>query len=425
MLIVDRWFLAHYATDAMNGAVTANMPVWTIQISAITLASISQIFVGQYNGSKQYEKIGSAVWQMIWFCLSIVPIFLILGFFASDYIFYGSAVKEQATIYFRWMMCFGFIAPLTAAISSFYVGRGKTAFVLFCTLLGNLINVIFNTILIFGWGSIPAMGVKGAAIATVIGQTVQLVVMFYYFLHKNHQEKYATRDYRFNKSLFKKSLAIGSPAALDRMINVLGWTVFILLIGKLGTVPLSVIAITQSMMLFFTFINQGVGRGVSSIAANCIGSRQWNNLWKLIISALTLNTLAFLVYGIFFMAYPEGFSGLFLPEHVVTESRQEIMDLILMSCTWLWVAVLVDSYRWVFIGLLTAVGDTKFVMWVGSISVWIFAIFPTYVFVAHMGVPVSYSWAFSGGYYCIVCCLYAWRFSREEWRGKLMIEDPA
>lgn len=422
MLIVDRWFLAHYSTDAMNGAVTANMPVWALQLSGITLTSIASVFVGQYNGSGQFKKVGSAVWQMIWFSAALIPIFLLLGLFAGDYIFYGSAVIEQATLYFKWMMCFGFLAPLSAALSSFYIGRGKTSFVLFCTLAGNLVNVALNTILIFGWKIIPPLGVQGAAIATVVGLVIQCGILFYCFLQKKNQEAYATENYRFDFSLLKKSLIIGCPAALDRLINVLAWTIFILLIGRLGTVELSVISITQSMMLFFTFINQGIGRGVSSIAANCIGSQKWDLLWKLIVSAFTLNTLAFLAYGIFFMVYPEGFASLFLPETVSTASRNEILSLILVSCSWLWVAVLVDAYRWVFVGLLTAVGDTKFVMWIGSVSVWVFAIFPTYIFVAHLGVPVSYSWAFSGGYYCIVCCLYAWRFSREKWKGRLVIE---
>jgi multidrug resistance protein, MATE family len=424
MLIVDRKFLAHFSTSAMNGAVAANMPVWTFQISAVTLASIAQVFVGQFNGANQYKKIGSAVWQMIWFCAYTIPLFVLLGLFGDSIFFNGSSVRAEATEYFRWMMTFGFLAPLSAAISCFFVGRGKTLYVLFCTLVGNLINVGFNCLLIFGVdGVISPMGAAGAAIATLIGMAIQLLMLACVFLNKKNREQFGTNDYTYDPVLFKQSLSIGFPAALDRFINVLGWTTFILLIDRLGPIPLTVITITQSMMLFFTFISQGIGRGVSSIAANCIGSRNWKHLWKLILSALTLNGILFIVYGVFFMVYPDVFAKLFLPDNVATASRDEILRLTLISCGWLWFAVLVDACRWVFIGLLTAVGDTRFVMWMGSVSVWFFAIIPTYIFVVHFGVPVSFSWAFSAGYYLVLTCVYAWRFSREKWKEKLLIDE--
>ncbi len=425
MTIVDRWFLAHFSTEALNGAVAANMPVWTIQYFAITLASIAAVFVGQFNGARQYKKVGAAVWQMIWFSLALIPLFIVLGLFTAGLIFGGSPeTVYQSTLYYQWMMTFGFVSPLIAAVTSFYVGRGKTGIVLFSSLLGNLINVALNTVLIFGVdGLIHPMGVEGAAIATIIGQVVQCIFLFVCFWQKENVDAFGTMDFEIDWNLLKSSVVVGLPAALDRFINVMGWTVFILLMQRLGSVTLSVITITQSMMLFFTFVNQGVGRGVSSIAANCIGSKQWHSLWKLIVSALTLNTVLFVCYGVFFMVYPESFMVLFLPDHVATASRDEIVRLVMMSCTWLWLAVLVDAFRWVFIGLLTAVGDTRFVMWVGAISVWVFAIFPTYYFVAHLGVPVSYSWAFSGGYYCIVLCIYAWRFTQEKWKGRLVYEE--
>jgi len=427
MTIVDRWFLANFSTDALNGAVMANMPVWTIQYFVITLASIGAVFVGQFNGRGDYRRVGSAVWQMIWFCLAITPCFLILGLGTSGFIFDGSPeVVEQATLYYKWMMGFGFVSTLVAAVTTFFVGRGKTALVLASSILGNVINVLLNSVLIFGYEPITSpMGVQGAAIATIIGQVIQCAFLFSLFWNRENRREFNTMDYAFDWDLCKNSITIGLPAAIDRFVNVAGWTVFILLIARLGSVTLSVITITQSMMLFFTFINQGIGRAVSSIAANSLGSKQWDRLWKLILSGVTLNTILFVVYGLFFMVYPETFFAIFLPDHVVTESREEIVRLVLMSCTWLWVAVLIDAYRWVFIGLLTAVGDTMFVMLVGSISVWIFAIFPTYFFVAYLDVPVSYSWAFSGGYYCIVCCLYAWRFTREKWKGRLVIEETA
>ncbi|MCB1149437.1 MAG: hypothetical protein KDK48_04665, partial [Chlamydiia bacterium] len=178
-----------------------------------------------------------------------------------------------------------------------------------------------------------------------------------------------------------------------------------------------------SMMLFFTFISQGVGRAVSSIAANAVGARDYLTVRRIALSAVTLNALFFIVNGLFFLAFPEKFAELFLPAKVATESRSLIISMVVQACLWLWIATFIDALRWIAMGMLTAVGDTLFMMWTGSTTVWILCILPTYYFVTHWGVPVTYSWVFSGGYYLFVTALYTWRYRQEKWKARLLIES--
>ncbi len=424
MLIVDRLFLAHYSSEALAAAVSANMPVWTMQISSVTLVSVAQVFVGQFNGSGQARKVGSAVWQMLWLTGGLALLFLLLTYAGEALLFNSHPVKHLAISYYHWMMLFGFLTPLAATLSCFFVGRGKTTYVMVSTFAGNILNACLNALLIFGVsGWIDPMGVKGAAIATVVGQALQCVMLAAVFLRRKNVEKYGTLDYHLDPSLLKRTLSIGYPTALDRLINVAGWTCFMWFITPLGVVAITVIGITQTMQMFFSFISQGIGRAVSSIAANAIGARQWSQLNRTMFSAISLNCLLCALYGGFFILYPEPFTALFLSQHDALEAREQVIDLVLLSCTWVWLATFVDSIRWVFIGLLTSVGDTRYVMWVGSISVWIFAIIPTGIFVRYFGIPISYSWGFSSLYYFVICCLYAWRFSQEKWKGKLVVSS--
>ena len=69
MLFVDRLFLSQYSLQAMEAATAAGTLAFAFVFSFISIASISAVLVGKYNGSKEFHKVGRAVWQTIWFAL--------------------------------------------------------------------------------------------------------------------------------------------------------------------------------------------------------------------------------------------------------------------------------------------------------------------------------------------------------------------
>jgi len=83
MLFFDRLILARYNTGAMNAAVLAWLIFSIFQLGTIGIASIAEVFVGQYNGAKKLNKMGEPVWQMIWFSLMTGFIFIPIFFNSS------------------------------------------------------------------------------------------------------------------------------------------------------------------------------------------------------------------------------------------------------------------------------------------------------------------------------------------------------
>src|SRR5437016_5655252 len=75
MIFVDRLILSHYSTEAMNAVATIGTTCMIFIYGAIGISSIAEVFVGQYNGSKQKSKMGEPAWQMIWFSLMTYPVF--------------------------------------------------------------------------------------------------------------------------------------------------------------------------------------------------------------------------------------------------------------------------------------------------------------------------------------------------------------
>ena len=171
MAFLDRIILAKYDTQAMIAATIAANVVFIFQFGAMSIAMIAEVFVGQYNGAQQWKEIAKPVWQMIWFGLLCAFIMIPLGLFGET-LFIPREFAKEGDPYFSWMMIFGPVFPVAAALSAFFIGRGKIKVVTLSVILGNILNLLLGLLLVWGIpGILAPLGAKGAAIATGIAET--------------------------------------------------------------------------------------------------------------------------------------------------------------------------------------------------------------------------------------------------------------
>ena len=254
MLFVDRLFVARYSIEALNAASSSGTLYWSITCMFMAVASMGEVFVAQYNGAKAYKSLGSPIWQMIWFALFSSIIFILFGVVGTQWGLRSSFINPLEGEYFRWNMYFAPLLVLLTAISSFYIGQGKTRIVQWMGLLGNSVNIILDYLFIFGWGEyIPAMGIKGAAIATGCGITIQTVIMSLLFLKKYNRINFGTHKWAFNPPLFLKCLRIGAPPGFFVLFEMLGWAAFYNMMKMIGNHHMIVASITQSILILFLF----------------------------------------------------------------------------------------------------------------------------------------------------------------------------
>lgn len=416
MMFFDRLFLAHFSIDALNAAANAGMIAFTIQYLWISTAIIAEIFVGQLNGSGEKSKIGEPVWQMIWFSLGTSLLFFPLALYGAPFLF-DKANRELEIGYFRWMMLFAPIFCLAPALSGFYIGRGRVKVVMITTLLANLINIGLDVLLIYGYEPfVVSHGITGAAIATGISQFIQVLILFIAFYRPQNRRLYGTGKYAFNKILMWKCLRIGMPNGIAHTIELLAWTAYFALMTSLGQDYILIAAVSQSIFFLFTFVTEGLSKGASAIAANMIGGKQWDLIWKLLRSGIIFYIGIFFLVGWILVLNPLTLIELFLPSSIAA-STPEIKELLISACFWLWISFFLDGINWLLIGLLTAAGDTKFVMKIGSTTPWVLAIFPIYIFTVKFGFGADFAWTITAFYLFCTCCIYLWRFKSEKWKS--------
>jgi MATE family multidrug resistance protein len=435
MLFVDRLFLARYSHETLRACVTAGTLSWSLILGWITLATLSEVFVAQLNGAKKFDQLANPVWQMIW--LSLISVFFFIPF--AQYgapLIYPSDTHPLEQIYFKWMMYTGPFAVFLSAVTAFYIGQGKSNVAKWWSIFGNLCNVLFDSLLIFGIsGLIPEMGIEGAAIATFSGYFIESIGLFIVFTSKYNRDNYKTHDFAFRPSLFKQCFKIGLPPAIFSTLEVMAWAVFYSMMAKISFEHIFIGGVCQSILFLFIFFGMGLEKGAASVAGNLIGAGKKSMVKNVLLSGTKL----VLFYGLFmltiFFIFPDPLINLFLknPEaiesiettnFVLTVAEMDHYRILIRKGLLLIAAYLTfENLRWLLSGMLTAAGDTIFLMIAGTTSVWLFLIAPTYYFIVLGEKSILQAFVIWVAYGMIISFVYYLRFMGGSWKEKTLMEE--
>lgn len=416
MIFFDRLILAHYSIEAMNAAVAAGTVFTVFIFGGIATSAIAEVFVGQYNGAKQYHLLGKPVWQMIWFSLLTSIIFIPGGIWGGS-LFLADDLQFQGLPYFRTLMFSGVLFPLVPALASFYIGQGKVRLILFCSILGNILNLIFDFAFIFGIkGWIRPMGTQGAAYATLIAQGTQVIILFLCFLSKHNRIYYGTSNYKFDLNLFLKSLKIGCPSALAHMTELAAWALLMYMMALISEAHLTVITVGQTVYIAMTFFTEGLQKAMTTLTANYIGSKQLQYIPQSIRSAFKLSCIVTAVMSIGLIFYPRILIGNFL------EYQEILRSLCTKALYFVWGYVFFDSLTWSIAGVLIGASDTNFVMRTNAISILFGVLIPIGVFVFWLKGHPLLIWTFLLLYTILNTILFYVRYRKGLWKYTTILE---
>ncbi|MCH9753491.1 MAG: MATE family efflux transporter [Alphaproteobacteria bacterium] len=418
MLLIDRIVVAHYSDTALASITLAGNLCALVEVGAIILAAISEVFVGQYNGSKQYDKIAAPVWQMIWFGVGFFVITVPLGLYTGP-IFIPEDFLEHGNPYYKWCMMFAPLHAIIAALSAFYIGRGKVRFTTAVVIFGNVINIVLDLVLVLGYKDIvPALGPVGAAYGTVISISVQTIILFFSFLGANNRKRFQTHVCTFSKELFLKCVRVGLPNSLAIVLEILGWFAILLITSRFKKEYVSLHAMIQSVLIFFIFFIDALCKGTSVVASNMIGSKKFDLLTKLLYSAFKINFFYLLILAVPLFFYPEIIINLFFRD--LGAHSQYFIDQAMQALQFVWIFLLLDGIFWTGCGILIAGGDTMFLTSINSAAIWIFSVLPIFILVKFFTVGPAILWLIISVYKFVGIIVFIFRYRSKRWMKLLL-----
>ncbi|MCP5322851.1 MAG: MATE family efflux transporter [Candidatus Paracaedibacteraceae bacterium] len=378
LVVIDRIMLSYHSIDAMNAVAGVGIVFAAFYFPGTAIAGMTEVFVGQYNGAEQYHKISSPVWQMIWFSLWSVVIYLPLAFM-GEHFFLSEAFVEEGLSYYQMLVCGCPLFLIHSAVSGFFIGTGRTKLVTYVVFVGTILNICLNYWFIFGGLGVPELGALGAGIASIIAECIQLLILLYAFLNKHNHTIYKTRLVSLDFDLMWEELKVGVPNAVGHTFEIAGWAFLTNFRANFGMDYIVVMTITSTAYIFFTFFTDGIHKGVTAIASNFIGAKNYVGIEKLKSSAYKVQISAAIILFFPMVGFNDLTIGSIMDISNFSEAAIYGIKLAMLG-NFLFMAI--DGFFWIYAGLLTAGGDTKALMVISGTAVWIACVLPAVIWLS-------------------------------------------
>lgn len=369
MCFCDRLFLAQYSAEAMNASVNGIIWYYAITITLFAMAETSEVFVGRANGAGDMKECGKSVWQLLFIILAFSIPMIIISKLAAPFIFTGVNAGLE-TDYFVNLMNFAPFCESSVCLTGFFIAIGKPRVITMTVICANLVNIILDPIFIFGWGPIPEMGAKGAAIATGIAQVVQFGWLLAQFLSPNKRKNYGTSLFNFNWTMIKDCLSVSLPSGIARSVEVFAHCAFTKIVVNVGSDIMTSFAVVNSIYTLIYFLTESISKSSSAVCANVFGAKLEHRLPQVIFSALRLTTVVTILLTILFPLLSHHICTLFLGEFHPTNPVYDYHSDVFWSLILLCISFFFDATSFVFIGFLTAAKDTKFLLIASPLIYW-------------------------------------------------------
>lgn len=406
-------------TAAVAGLGFANQVFMIFIVSLFGLNSGGGILAAQYYGKKDYKNLKKClgititVGLLFSFLFFLMGLFIpekIIGIFTSD-----PKVLKLGANYFRII---ALIYPLIGLGYSFNMqlrAIGKNQYSLYSTIIGLCINLVGNYLFINGNLGFPAMGVVGAAIATVIARIVSVFYLIY-IIYKNKLPMAGNFQelFKLSWSFIAKALKISLPVFGHEIMWVTGVSMYVIIYGRIGTEATAAIQVVKSISnLVFTLVF-GLSSGTAAIIGQEIGAGNEENAYKYGVELLKISLVIGTAVALFVYAIcPVVLILMKVDSAIYPLARQIVFSEGIL--------IIIKTTGTLFIvGVLRAGGDTLWTMFADLIPLWTFAIPLTYIAGLKLGLPVALVYLCSGSDELLKMPFCIQRLKSRKWINNLV-----
>lgn len=313
--IVDSMFVAQLNESALT-AVSLVFPVQNLMIAVASGTGVGiNALLSRSLGEKKLDQANKIASNGVFLALISSLVFAVIGIFCSRLFFAAQTSDVQIIEYGTQYMSIITIASIGIFLQVTYErllqSTGKTFFNMITQGTGAIINIILDPILIFGWFGLPAMGVTGAALATVIGQFCAALLAVYFHNKHNAEIVVKARGFEICKETIASIYRIGVPSILMQSIGSVTTFCMNNILLMFSSTAATVFGVYFKLQSFVFMPIFGLTNGMIPIVAYNYGAKNKDRIYKTITVSLLI-ALSIMTAGlILFQAIPATMLGLF------------------------------------------------------------------------------------------------------------------
>lgn len=296
--VVDSMFVSRVSENALT-AVSLAFPAQNLMIGVATGTAVGvNALLSKSLGEKNYKRANQIAENGIFLSFIGFLIFLIFGLFGTEVFFRTQTdiedIISSGVDYLRVCSCFSFGIFGQIIFERLMQSTGRTFYTMITQGVGAIINIVLDPIFIFGYFGLPAMGAKGAAIATVIGQIIAFIIAVILNKKKNSDIDLKLKEFRPNLKIIGRIYSIGIPSIIMVAVgSIMTFSINKIVIAFTETAA-AVFGVYFKLQSFVFMPLFGMNNGVIPIISFNYGARNKQRVMKTIGVAI--------LFALFFMA---------------------------------------------------------------------------------------------------------------------------
>lgn len=307
--IVDSIFVAQISENALTAVSLANpIQMLMIAVGAGTGVGVNAL-LSRSLGEKNHEKASEVAQTGIFLAFMTYLVFLFIGLFLVKPFFYAQTndpeIIEYGIQYLSIVCCCSFGIYAQFIFERILQATGRTAHTMVTQMAGAIINIILDPILIFGWFGLPAFGVRGAAIATVIGQVIAGVAAYFMNVYANKDVNVSMKGFRPSGAMIRQIYQIGIPSIIMQSIG----SIMIFCLNKIlivfSTTATAVFGVYFKLQSFVFMPIFGMNNGLVPIIAYNYGAHKKDRIMQTYKLALFAAISIMLAGVVLFEVFPK------------------------------------------------------------------------------------------------------------------------
>jgi MATE family multidrug resistance protein len=284
--------------------------------------------------------------------------------------------REQAgpqSVYLTILLYGSIVSLLRMSLSGFFSGIGRTRIVMIASVAAMVTNVVLDYAFIFGKLGAPAMGIRGAAYATIAGGAVAVAILCGGYLSARIRREYSiAASLRLDRALLGKLLRFGSPTGFEMCLNIFAFNAMVMMFHSLGAWQATAATVVFNWDLVSFVPLMGIEIGVTSLVGRYMGASDPDTAHRAVMSGLKAGMCYSAVIFVLFTGFPHMLVNVFRPageSAVFTAAVPAAVFMVRLASVY----VLVEAMLSVFIGALRGAGDTLWAMRMSVTLHWLMA----------------------------------------------------
>ena len=437
MSVVDVAMVGRLGAAALAATGMGAMLFWGALSLVIGIRTGVQTVASRRLGQKKYNQCGTALHNGLFMATVYgFPVSISGWWLAKDFIpFFINDIKATSlTIEYSSIVFLGLLfSAYSFVFQGFYTGVEKTKIHMRVSITSNIVNVYLNAGLIYGsegvklffsenvpaltflshlwqWTTFPAMGVKGAAIATVVASLWMFVHYGLYLFSKQIKSRFAVLSLSVDGEMMNRQFRLAAPQGLQEVFIAAGWSMFYKIVGMIGLIELATTELLFTIMHASFMPALGVGQACSTLVSKYMGENKINKSEASIKESIRLAEYIMGVMGLSFILFPKYYLFIFTDD-------PEILRMGVFGLRMIGAVQFLDAIGFVLWFALSGAGNTLFPSVVESCLTWGVIVLGSYVFGVVLGLGFKALWLLFPIYMGLFAGIMIWKIRKGDWKN--------